>query len=87
MSAPLDQLKPRGFNVRQTARLLGFIPDEDLDNEVKIARAADRVRKLIRKGKLRARNLGKEYLVYEKEIDRFLEADDEPIRHPDSVAS
>lgn len=87
MSTPLDQLKPRGYNVRQAARLLGFIPDEDLGNEVKIARAADRVRRLIRDGKLKARNMGKEYLISLKEIDRFIDADDDPIRHPDSVAS
>ncbi|MCI2420729.1 excisionase family DNA-binding protein [Saccharopolyspora sp. K220] len=47
--------------------------------------SAWQVRKLIKDGKLRARNTGKAYIIPVAAINEFLAGSDDPIRHPDSI--
>ena len=87
MSTPLSQLPQLAFTAVEAARMLGFITAEQIDDPIAARKGQRRVYELVKAQKLRARRLGKAYIISGQEIEAFLSGADDPIRHPDSVAS
>lgn len=71
------------FTVAEAAVMLGFCKPDSARN-VKHA-AAERVRRLIATGKMRARSTGASYIIPGSAINEYLDGSDEPIKHPDSA--
>jgi hypothetical protein len=77
------ELPKLAFSILETAVLLGLVTDKATEKE-RVAAAAV-VRRLIHRGRLRARQTGARYIVPGAAIEEYLAGHDDPIKHRDSA--